>query len=68
MTMNGMCTAHCSRSDIYGGLRYCGIGKEYEDGDSADCTQCIPTFDKGGMLQQGELEPQDVSTHSTEAE
>jgi hypothetical protein len=48
LLMNGMCTTHCSRSEIYGGIRYCGIGKEYEDGDSVDCTQCVPSFDGSG--------------------
>jgi hypothetical protein len=54
--INGLCTAHCSRSDIYGGLRYCGIGKPYEDGDSADCTQCVPELDATGFLQLGDAD------------
>jgi hypothetical protein len=54
--ISGVCTAHCSRSDIYGGLRYCGIGKPYESGDSADCTQCVPELDTTGFMQLSEFE------------
>ena len=38
VSSKGYCEAHCSKQ--FGGVRYCGTGKEYEEGYSIDCTSC----------------------------
>jgi FkbM family methyltransferase len=55
--VGGICTSSCSRP--FNGLRFCGVGPNYEDGQHVDCSSCYQGSDQASSptvnLQQDQV-------------